>query len=215
MAIKDRNGNVYKLRGPNPILEQQSTWDKSAVKLINIGKNCETISKKEAITEINENILVIREEKSVSITAENFIKEIVQPTEIFFSSEPEEIIKDDLTEVTQINVDSKLAKIIQERGIECFCAPAIGSKKHVDPLYGTTYQTTIYGEQFLFDAVIIDQSDLELQFWCIRPITLKSVILKKVKDGGERWWRVNHTEPKTGGYLVLCVISDSNPDFSQ
>ena len=35
MGIKDKDGNVYKLRGPNPIMNKQDQWDKSKIKLIN------------------------------------------------------------------------------------------------------------------------------------------------------------------------------------
>jgi hypothetical protein len=66
----------------------------------------------------------------------------------------------------------------------------------------------------MFDAVIVDQSDLQLQLWCVKDISKDSIIYRKLNQGGERWWRIQHTEPKTGGYLCVCGISDLNPDFS-
>lgn len=84
----------------------------------------------------------------------------------------------------------------------------------MDDLYGNVYQTTQYGDKFIFDAVVVDESDLQLQFWCVRPITINSIVYRKIREGGERWWRIKDIEPKTGGFLAVAIISDTNPDFS-
>lgn len=35
MTIYDRDGNVYRLRGPNPLMKTQQSWDPSRVEVIN------------------------------------------------------------------------------------------------------------------------------------------------------------------------------------
>jgi hypothetical protein len=92
----------------------------------------------------------------------------------------------------------------------------VGKKTHTDGFYGDSYDTPVYGEQYVFDAVIIEESDFQLQFWCVRAITVGSIIHRKSKEkeGGERWWRIDQVESKTGGFLAIANISDLNPDFS-
>jgi hypothetical protein len=119
-----------------------------------------------------------------------------------------------LPEVPVLNVDQKTARLLKERGVEYYCAPAVGIKKFTDDLYGNTYDTVEYGEKFIFDAIVIDLSDFELQFWCVKPVTTKSVIYKKNKQGGERWWKITEVEPKMDGWLAKAITSDLNPDFS-
>lgn len=233
MAIKNKDGSVYKLRGPNPIMKDQAEWDKSKIKLINCNEwNLQIIEdKRNPIKEMKSQTIDIGEELELeenppveniatkTIPANQFINEIkVKETKL--KKEPQkvnlevEVVKQSSPVV--LNVDSKTAKILQERGTQFYCAPVVGTKTHTDDLYGETYKTLVYGEQYIFDAVIIDQSDLQLQFWCIKSIAKGSIIHKKSleKEGGERWWRVEELEPKSEGFLVVASISDTNPDFS-
>lgn len=217
MAIKDKDGSVYRLRGPNPLLKDQKEWDLARIRLINLGWK-ETIveDKRSPIQEAKMHSIDIGEElglkenpKGKVVPAKEFISEIAQPVKQ--SPKIEEPVLD---EPVQINVDPRMARILKERGVEYYCAPCIGYKTHTDNLYGDSYKTSVYGEQYMFDAIVIDQSDFQLQFWCVKAINKDSIAFKKDKEGGERWWRVLDVEPKTGGYLVRLNVSDSNPDFS-
>lgn len=219
----NRDGTIYRLRGPNPLLEKQSEWDKRYVKLINLGKRPSIIEDKDnPIKKQESNVVNITNELNLkkntkSVSAQEFINEVkVKP-----KSEPEpepapvpQPIDKPKEEAVEIQVDRKLERIMRERGVEFYCAPAIGTKQHADDLYGESYNTTIYGDQFIFDAIVVDESDFQIQFWCIKEISIDSIVLKKVIRGGERWWRVSEVGEKTGGYLVNCVISNSNPDFT-
>lgn len=216
MAIKDKDGKPYKLRGPNPLVKDRSEWDRSAVKIINhFGKNTEVVlDVRNPIKEFQENVVDISKkidlyegpEESVIIPPADFIDEIVSSEE----SDSESPVQESIT----INVDEKIGKILKDRGTEFYCAPVIGTKVWKDELYGTSYTTNKYGTKFVFDAVVIASSDLELQFWCVREISKDSIVLRKHQQGGERWWRVSETEPRSGGFLCKAIISDSNPDFS-
>lgn len=200
MAIKDKEGNVYTLRGPNVLMRDQSEWDKKKITLINMNWEIEEVEdKKNPVKEFKSKVIDIKEELNLtkSVPIKQFIEEINEP-------EPEDI-------VVESNHSTHLLK---ERGAEFFCAPVVDKRTFVDNLYGSSYQNFVYGDKYLFDAIIIDQSDLELQFWCVREIAEGSIIYRKLKQGGERWWRVNTVEQKTGGYLAKAVTSDTNPDFS-
>jgi len=219
MAIKDKDGKIYVLRGPNPLLKSQQEWDKSKVRLFNIHNRHEEVVEdfrnpveefNSTVVDIGQELKLKQRERAKVIEPRKFIEEIrempkEEPTPVFRMPEPE---------VPVLNVDPKMSRILKERGVEYWCAPAIGRKSITDDFYGSTYDIIEYGDKFVFDAIVIDQSDLELQFWCIKPVTSQSVVYRKVKQGGERWWRVNDVEPKTGGWLAKAITSDSNPDFS-
>lgn len=205
-------------------MKSQQEWDKSRIKLFNMKVRHEEIvtDLRNPVEAFNANVvdigqdlkLKVKEKRAKTIEPRKFIEEIrempkEEPAQVFKIPEPEPE-----PEIPVLNVDPKMARILKERGVEYYCAPAIGRKTFTDDFYGSTYDTIEYGEKYLFDAVVIDQSDLELQFWCVKPVTSHSVVYRKIKQGGERWWRIKDVEPKTGGWLAKAITSDSNPDFT-
>lgn len=219
MAIKDKDGNVYHLRGPNPLVKNRADWDTSQVQLINVGdwKPITIEDPKSPARQAKENATDIAEEldlfegpeETKTISSVDFIEEIIQTEPV--QQQVETQIKSDQV---VINVDPKLAKILKERGVQYYCAPVIGENIFTDDIYGSTYSTFKYGDKFLFDAIIVAQSDLQLQFWCVREISKNSIVYRKHQHGGERWWRINNSEPKTGGFVCLASVADVNPDFT-
>ena len=214
MAIKDRDGNVYHLRGPNPLVKNRADWDQKNVILINLKKIKEEViedkkkDQKKPIDIAEDLNLFEGPEPSKPVSPQNFIEEATQvETKIDVKKEKKEFS-------ININVDERAARALLERGVEYYCAPVIGNKEIVDELYGTSYSVPKYGTKFLFDAIVIDQSDLQLQIWCIKDLVKGSVIYRKNQQGGERWWRITETEKKSGGSLCLASISDVNPDFT-
>lgn len=230
MPIKDRDGNVYKLRGPNPIIKDQNNWDGESIKLINLGYKSEVVEdKRNPVKEFAENVVTIKEKAKLFdgptpdvklIPARDFIREVTAKDPPAKKAEPKPEPKPEIVrpvkqdEPVQINVDKQLAKLLKDRGAVFLAAPVLGYIEHVDDLYGTSYKTAQYGDQFPFDAIVIDQSDLQIQFWCVRQLTKNTIVYRKVKEGAERWWKVDAVESKTGGWLVVANISDLNPDFS-
>ena len=231
MAIKDKDGNVYKLRGPNPLMKDQKVdWDLKSLKFINMGWSNEIVEdvrnpvKKFKtdfnVVDIGEKLDLVPNEIAATTTvpAREFVKEIVK--EVVEPEVVERIAvvtppkKEEPQEEVVLNVPPQLASILKQRGVEYYCAPVIGKKHHTDDLYDNSYYTMQYGNKFVFDAVVIDMSDLELQFWCIRPISAESIVFPKTKEKGQRWWRITEVEAKTGGYLCNAITSDTNPDFS-
>ena len=221
MAIKDKDGKVYKLRGPNPLVKNQVEWDRHKLKLINLSWQNEVVEDaKNPVKAFDETLVKIDEELDLKPNAEanvaviepqQFIEEI--QAEPVPELEPEPIPEPQAKpEPKVIEANKKIARIFRERGAEFFCAPVIGKRTHLDDLYGHSYDTLQYGDKFVFDAVVLDQSDLETQFWCMRQLSIGSIIYRK--ERGERWWRIKDIEPKSGGYIVTSIISDTNPDFS-
>ena len=235
MPIKDKHGNVYKLRGPNPIMNQQQEWDKSKVAFFNLGYKSEVVTDtrnpkrefEEKLINISDDLGLyegedegpmpqfVEPEETKVLSAKQFLREIEEtPVPVPTPKVEEPPIKLEENEPVVLNVDAKTARILRDRGEEYHCAPAIGEKVHKDALYGSSYTTTRYGEKFIFDAVVVDVSDFQLQIWSVRHVPKGSIIYRKDPEGGERWWRINEVEPKSSGYLAIANISELNPDFS-
>ena len=213
MAIRDTDGSIYRLHGPNPIMKTQELWDDSQITLINLKWTGEVVTDpKNPIAEARSKVRDIshrtkpRPKSTHAVPSRDFIKE-VQKVEPAIKEEPAPVV---------INVVPEVAKVLQERGATFFCAPVIGFKEHNDDLYGTSYRTPTFGDQYTFDAIIIDQSDLQIQFWSAKEITKGSVVYQKAQAGEweRRWWEITQSEPKAGGFMSLGNISHLNPDFS-
>jgi len=58
MVIKNRDGTVFKLKGPNPLMKSQEIWDKHSIKLINFNNKelFVEIDSKNPIKEFEEDI---------------------------------------------------------------------------------------------------------------------------------------------------------------
>lgn len=209
MPIIDKSGKVFKLRGPNPLMNDQNVnWDKSKLILYNFSWNSECVqdptSSESKFKKENPKIDIAEEldlkSNSEWIPPFEFINELKD-------SKPE--IKEEVTK--EINVNSQVARIFHERGMEFHCSP-IYSVPMKDDLYGTEYMMNRYGDKFIFDGVIIEENDLELVYWCVKNMTVGSIVMPKARES--RWWRVDQVEEKTGGFLVKAFPSDVNPDFS-
>jgi hypothetical protein len=220
MAINNKDGSVYRLRGPNPLMRSQQEWDRNQLHLINMGCHHSEVveDRRNPVEQFKKdyNVIDIGEDLDLFEGPEPPQTQVLKAKELIDEINEEPDLKPEHPKESTItlNVDSKLARMLRERGAQYFCAPVSGTKFHTDQLYGTNYKTYQYGSKFLFDAIIIDQSDLELQIWSVKLIPVGSILYKKIREGGERWWRVKETEPKTGGHLSLCGVSETNPDFS-
>ena len=214
MAIRDKDGKVYKLRGPNPLMKDQVDWDRTKTKLINLSWGSEIVEDvRNPVTQAEENLIKIDEELGLKPNKE--AAKIIEPDKFIAELRaPESPVQPEPEPPPTINAEPRTARLLKEKGAEFFCAPVIGTRMHVDELYGSAYERLEYGDKFLFDAIVVAESDLQIQFWCARPVTMHSIIYRRIKEGGERWWRINEIEPKSGGYLARGIPSDTNPDFS-
>lgn len=95
------------------------------------------------------------------------------------------------------------------------CLPVV-RVEHVDKTYGQKYATLRpdYGNKFVFEAVMIEEQDLAIQFWTTcQQVTAGSILYPMNKD--KRWWKVKESVPKTGGLLMTAVLTDFNPSFEE
>ena len=198
MVIKNRDGTVFKLKGPNPLMKSQEIWDKHSIKLINFNN-------KELFVEIDsKNPIKEFEEDIPDIT--KAMEKVVKNIEAVTVEEPK--VEEQIEEKVFSNDFLKLydKKKISFLGVETF------DKLYKDDLYGDSYSKTEFSERINFHGVIIDQNDFNLSFWSMQKINLKSVVYPKNET--KRWWQVQSCSPISGGFKHVCVTSTLNPDFT-
>lgn len=216
MAIRKKDGNVYVLEGPNPVVKDQVAWDPEALVFHNfhweeflfskVAKNRPKPPPKEEAPKVEAPKMELPPEPKEEIPDQNSEKPGSEPSRREF----------DLPYIRY--------KVL------CYCLPAT-TKVHVDRLYGESWQKTTYGNKFVFPCVVMDSTDMGLEFWTSDPdgrVREHSVVYPfsyevhnasadsydRVPYDEYRWWKVSEREAKEGGWLVRCVPSESHPDFS-
>ncbi len=135
----------------------------------------------------------------------------------YFKNKLQEVIKP--TKVLEVDIvktidETPMKKQYPNEEIyEIWCLPCISFKTVDDPLYGSSFGKVTYGEKFLFEGRIIELEDLYIQIMTEnKEVTEKSILFPKIK--GKRWWKVSHTTNTEDGQLIVAMISDYQPSFS-
>jgi hypothetical protein len=202
MPIKNKDGSTYKLRSPHDLVKNQEFWDMSSIKFWNMDWNSVVISyDKENKNKNTEEDLV---EENNDILIEENEKEYVDEHEMISSTEDEKNTED------EINLDLKNI-------IEIHCLPCI-IKKTKDEFYGEEVVRKYYGERMKIEGIIIEISDIKIEFWSKDEIAINSIVyFSKYKDGpnfpGFRWWKIEIKEEKPIGFSYVCTFTDVQPNF--
>jgi len=238
MPIKDRDGKVYKLQGPNPVMKEQDLWDKSKLKFINFKTEDEVVKddgKRTVISDVInkegprpkediENVLVLSPEPKIDpkpIIQEVPVVEVVikpEPEPVVEVKAPERILppkpKSEMSrtsgEQPEFYNDDQKAKIRQKK-IQVYCLPVF-DRKVKDDIYGDTFTVKAYGDKFTFEAVMVEEEDLFCRFWTNTEIPASSVVYPR--NHSRRWWQVQELELLDGGYMVYAAPTHANPDFT-
>lgn len=208
VAIFTKDGKVYVVEGPNPLVERQVSWDPGKLVFHNFRwDEIARASKKNAETPQP------KQEPSPVATMEAPAAEKAEEP----PAEPEQHAREfDLPYIKY--------KVL------CHCLPA-KVQKRTDALYGESWIKVTYGAKFVFPCVVTSSSDLGLEFWTSDPrgqVTERSVIYPfsyevhnsdtdsydRVPYDDYRWWKVASKESKEGGWLFTAAPSDFQPDFS-
>lgn len=216
MAILDKHGKIYRLRGPNPLMQEQKTWNMNKVVLINMNNFANLLS----VADDKDVEHIVKEKKS------NYSKEVSeQPGENTIKKQNEEYKQKKPSSASlkqtneKVNIDrdvkERIDRLLKEKGVLFYCAIPV-SEEYTDELYGEKYVKHSYRDYQLIKCIIVYETDLKLKFWSSREIVVGSILMKKDKQGGERWWKAHDVEKDEYGYgyLVQCVPSDVQPHFS-
>lgn len=112
----------------------------------------------------------------------------------------------------KMQVEDRVARLLAEKKIVFHCLPATVHRSE-DAFYGEVSSRTVFGQKFDFPGVVVDFDDLQLVFWTDKAIPDKSIVFP-TKMEMKRWWRVQESVPKSGGYMCSAIPSDVSPDFS-
>lgn len=216
MVIKNKNGSEYKLRGPNPIMKEQDIW--ADFQLHNMqfheeirenSTNKQKVSKK---ISLGQTVVVKNEEAPVQPIKVEVPEPTPQPTVIKY-----DIPKIEPTPIPETEViyrPKSISDKLQSYNKDILhCLPA-KTKTITDSLYEEKTIKVTYGNQFLFEAIIIEETDFELLFWSHLEIIQKySIIYPRNKN--KRWWKAESVKNAPEGYFINCRPSDIQPSFEQ
>lgn len=220
MPIKRKDGSIYKLRGPNKLMKNQSFWATDEVVLIHNFDNLseEVIDLGPIKQEINHDNIQIP-----SITTIDTTLNVEQP---IIKKEEEPVIEDDaFDKIEPIKTENSTAKIETNDNLKAksqfrkgekellFCLPAITSS-FVDPLYGEKVNRLEYDDPFKFQSVIVSVEDTKMTIWTtVQQVTRKSIIFHPTRY---RWWSVDkiYSDQNGDGLVLSCIPSEVKPDFT-
>lgn len=221
MVIKNKDGSVYKVKGPNPIMVAQELWNdfelhnmefpddvvaqaatkKPSRNKVNLGQTIVT-KQEEPRSEVNISTLPKVEEKAPIKKEEFSIPEIKKT--------PENIVKFDENEIIEKpkSVNPKLSNY--PKTVLCCLPTDVQEKK--DLLYGEVTTKITYGKKFTFEAILIEESDMHLLFWTHLD-KIKRFAIFYPKNQEKRWWQADAIKPAPEGYIIKCIPSINHPNF--
>lgn len=211
MAIRNKDGSIYKLKSPNNLVKFQEEIDLKKLKFHNFNWG-EVHS--------SDNISVVKKESDfgkIKIKPEPATEVVdLYPQKNF----PEFMEKqEESAEIPHLKVKTMF-----------HCLPAIETN-YTHDIYEDSWSRIQYGEKFIFPGVMISNNDLQIEFWTTDPrqqVTEQSVIYPfaseiwdqntkryhRVPFTEYRWWKINSIYERDGGYIFYAVPSDIQPDFS-
>jgi hypothetical protein len=223
MSILNKEGKVYRLSEPNPLVKQQEAWDPSGLVFHNFEWDEVKMSATHRIRPPKKAVPVMEEMpvERMPIPSSDTPKSRLDTP----SPGPAPKYKAEQTEQEK-EYDMPYIK----HKVLSYCLPAI-IKKGSDKLYGESWKRVQYGNKMIFPSVIIEASDFSLSFWTSDPneqIGERSIIYPfayeihnqqtdaydRVPYDEYRWWKVTGKEQKEGGWLFSTIPSEVQPDFS-
>lgn len=200
MTLYNKDGSIYMLQKPNPIMNNQNLWSEG-IKLHNMNWDSEksednsTINPIQSDFEVPDSFISSLEKTKPEIT-------VIEKQSVEISNERKSVVREDKVHIEQKNS-------IEKTFIHCLPATI---RDRVDDLYGDSYKTIQYGKPTSFEGVILQQQDLMIQIWTDIEISKGSVLYPKINS--KSWWRVQKSEPMKGGWLLTGIISDYQPSFT-
>lgn len=205
MTLRNKDGTIYKLAGPNPAMKDQNIWE--GFKVHNMqweGEKAEDTNKVTPIAsdfDVRETFLSALDKAKADIKVVETRSDSSQP-----QVERKPLVQPDLQrEAEDAAADNPIQKIF------IHCLPAYLRERR-DALYGDSYKTIQYGKPTSFEGVMLQQSDLAIEVWTdTDKISLGSILYPKT--GYKRWWRVQDKTQKGGGWVLMATPSDHQPSF--
>lgn len=219
MALYNKDGSVYRLSSPNPVMKQQSLWNDFVVH--NMTWKHEISEDKRVISPLPPKSFVQDSFLGALKTAKDEIKVVemqsfVEPKVVEMQPiEQNEPIKEEINVIEKhISEEIVHSDSIRHEEIEkifVYCLPA-QIRERRDSLYNESYKTIKYENPTSFEAVVISQDDFLFKIWTdFDKIGVGSVLYPKTQY--KRWWRVQEKIQKNNGWILTSLPSDFQPSF--
>jgi len=228
MAIFTKDGKMYVVEGPNPLVKQQVPWDPSKLVFHNFEwEDIKSNPKRPAESKRKPEFATAQPAPAVADPPQ----EAVEPEVSIPKPSPEPPpIENESKEEGSSSDDKQFDLPYIKYKVLCHCLPARVEQRK-DSLYGESWGRVKYGAKFVFPCIVISSSDLVFEFWTSDPrgqILEKSVVYPfsyevhnqstdsydRIPYDDYRWWRISSKESKEGGWLFRASPSDFQPDFS-
>jgi len=209
MALYNKDGTVYKLEGPNPVMKDQQFWSDYTVHNMNWKKEIHKDQKAK---------VVFPPKKEVKTQSESFVEELeasrveeqkLQQTPDLVHPEPAPAQPTSVV-VPKQEVLHELAGEEEITKTFIHCLPAVIVQKK-DSLYGDVSSRVQYKNKTSFEAVILNQTDMSIEMWSQAVFEKGSILYPK--NGDKRWWKIHNYYPKLGGHVIQAVPSQDQPYF--
>jgi len=222
MPIKNKDGSIYEVRKPNPLMKNQDSWSNFTVYNMKLGESIvEKLLKKfpsdgkiklgttETISKKNE--------KFETITLD--LPAIPQPTEMPLPTLPPPEFPKVIKKINSDDVEAKniqKPKFIHEKlkdfpvvVMNCLLAKI---EEKFDLLYEDKGVKIRYSQEIAFEAVLLQETDYELNFWThIETMARHSVVYPMNKT--KRWWKIEEIKKAPQGFFCACKPSEIQPSF--
>ena len=200
MVIKNKDGTIYKLNKPNPLVKDQEFLSENIV-FHNFDWESFSLDKKTT---------------KKTISPEKPKEEIVEIKKQEIKQEPIKEIKPE----PEPEKEEEIEEPEKKKNIALiYCLP-YGEVKVKDEFYDETYKKIQYGNKFLFEGIMIEWSDMQFVFWTNAKLTNKSIVYaSKYKNGPDismmRWWKINNIEQQNeNSFIYYCFPSIDQPSFN-
>ena len=205
MVIKNKDGSIFKLKGPNPVASKQNHWEDGDFEMHNMEWEEVELPDASEVKKFNSDFEV----KDV----------FSEPIEMPQKKEQKEFPK--IVEKLKVDRKEKAKNIV-----DIWVLPA-QIEHHPEAETGKQY-TIKYFDKKLIEAIVIHNDNFRMIFWTNVNFCKCGTIayLWRNSEGSvlreSSWWKVDKVLDETqderlkksGGFIHLCVPSEYTPDFS-
>jgi hypothetical protein len=194
VVIKNKDGSVYRLNGPNPIMKSQSSWSGYNKHNFKLGKKeiYEVPSEKEKIN-------YFKEEKII----DDFIADDVKQEEVVVKEEI--VVKEEVKVNRETSVDEDVV-FVEAYILPCYTRTA------EDDLYGERITRNKFGEKLKTKIVPLEYSVNSATFW--HNVKFEEGTIIYPSNNHKTWWVVQSVSDYKNGYMLKCMPSSINPKFN-
>jgi len=199
MTLYNKDGSVFKLSTPNPVMKDQKIWT---------GFTVHNMEWKPEVKEDGTAVLPLDSDFSLNKTqSEIFLDELNQTKDL--KPDPEQIFERKIEEKEDKIKKEKQNKTDIEKTF-VYCLPAT-IRETKDELYGDIIKTIQYDKPTSLEAVILSQTDMTMEMWTETNFGEGSILYPK--NGDKRWWKIQTSQTKLGGWILKCIMSQDQPSF--